>query len=382
MRSQGLTTRRASSIIMPSRPDTIRGHPRRDNHPRGVCSALLLPPAGDRSPAPSFKNQSGGPLRLLPETERVRERYADLVAHCETATVYQTTAWLDVWKRLGADLAFVEVDDATMVPFVCRGRGAWRRAYSLPFDTYGGPVTAHPNGPVSFERAVEPLGNASARVVDFAARMASSNGAARRVTSHVVDLSRGYQAAARRYSDSNQRLVRQARDHGVSVDVIEDASQVRAFYAMHLRTVARYGARPLSRAFFDAVFASLVPVGLATFYLARHNGEVVAGNLVLRRRDRSYDWMWVYDDRRLPLRATNLMIDRAIRDEAARGARILNLGASPNDRLGSVRFKQSFGATPFDYTVFAHTGRLVAAARRAREDGNRLGARLRVLIAR
>ncbi len=321
-------------------------------------------------------------MRLLPETDRVRERYADLVAHCASATVYQTNAWLDVWKHLGADLAFVEVDSETMLPFVCRGRGPLRRAYSLPFDTYGGPVTARPNGPVSFERVVEPLGRASARVVDFGARMASSNGAARKMWSHVVDLSKGYDHAAARYSDSNQRLLRQAREHGVRVDVVDDAALVRAFYAMHLRTVARYGARPLPRAFFDAVFASLVPKELATFYVARHANGVVAGNLVLRHRDRSYDWMWVYDDRHLHLRATNLMIDRAIRDEAARGARLLNLGASPNDRLGSVRFKQSFGAAPFDYTVYAHTGRMVAAARRARERANQVNARLRVLLAR
>ncbi len=321
-------------------------------------------------------------MRLLPESDRVRDRYTDLVAHCSSATVYQTTPWLDVWKHLGADLAFVEIDSETMVPFVCRGRGALRRAYSLPFDTYGGPVTAHANGPVSFERTVAPLGNASARVVDFAARMASSNGAARRVTSHVVDLSQGYAAAAARYSESNQRLIRQARDHGVRIDIVDDAAQVRAFHALHLRTVARYSARPLPRAFFDAAFASLVPAGLATFYLARHDDRVVAGNLVLRHRSNSFDWMWVYDDRHLQLRATNLMIDRAIRDEAARGSRELNLGASPNERLGSVRFKQSFGAEPFDYTVYAHTGRLVAAARRTRENSNRFTARLRVLFAR
>ena len=367
---------------MASRPDTIRGHPRRDNVPQGVRSVLLLPPAGETRRHHLASKSSGDSVRLLPETDRVRDRYADLVTHCASATVYQTTAWLDVWKHLGADLAFVEVDSETMLPFVCRGRGPLRRAYSLPFDTYGGPVTAQPNGPVSFERVVEPLGNASARVVDFGSRMASSNGSARRVSSHVVDLSAGYEAAATRYSDSNRRLIRQAQDHGVHVEAVNHASQLRAFHSMHLRTVARHGARPLPHAFFDAVFASLAPANLATFYLARHDGHVVAGNLVLRHGDRSYDWMWVYDDRYLQLRATNLMIDRAVRDEADRGARLLNLGASPNDHLGSVRFKQSFGATPFEYTVYAHTGRLVATARRARENANRINARLRVLLAR
>jgi hypothetical protein len=89
--------------------------------------------------------------------------------------------------------------------------------------------------------------------------------------------------------------------------------------------------------------------------------------------------MWVYDERHASLRATNLLIDRAIRDEAARGSFELNLGASPNDRLGSVRFKQSFGAQPFAYRVYAHTMTWVGMARQVRSNVNRFGARLRLL---
>jgi len=318
-------------------------------------------------------------LRLLDDSDRTRARYADLVTHCESATVYQTSEWLEVWNRLGAEIAFVEVDAETMVPFVCHGQGSLRRAYSLPFDTYGGPVTAGSDGPVLFERAIEPMRVASVRVVDFAARMDSKNGAARRVTSHIVDVSKGYAAAAARYTDANQRLIRQALERGVRVDIMTDAARIDCFHRLHLRTVARYGARALPRAFFDAVFATLVPADLATFYLARRGDEVIAANLVLRLRDRAYDWMWVYDDRFPQLRATNLLIDRAVRDEAARGARELNLGASPNDRLGSVRFKQSFGATPFPYTVYAHSVMWVGMARQVRSGVNRVGARMRLL---
>jgi CelD/BcsL family acetyltransferase involved in cellulose biosynthesis len=293
--------------------------------------------------------------------------------------VYQTPQWLEVWKHLGAEIVFVEVNDETMVPFVCHGQGALRRAYSLPFDTYGGPVTAQANGQVLFEQAIAPLGRSSARVVDFSARMASSNGAARSASSHIVDVSAGYEAAAARYSDANQRLIRQAGERGVRVEVMTDASRVFAFHRLHLRTVARYGARALPRAFFDAVFATLVPADLATFYLARRGDEVIAANLVLRYGGRACDWMWVYDERFPQLRATNLLIDHAIRDEAARGSRELNLGASPNDRLGSVRFKQSFGAVPFSYAVYVRTGAWVGMARGVRAGVSRLGARVRLL---
>jgi hypothetical protein len=321
-------------------------------------------------------------LRLLADDRPVRDRYADLVAHCPTATVYQTVEWLEVWKHLGAEVAFVEIDRETLMPFVLKGQGALKRAYSLPFDTYGGPVTPHPNGPVWFETAIEPLGRSSARVVDFSARMTSGNGAARRVSSHIVDLSSGYDAARARYTDANLRLLRQGVERGAVIEETASAADISAIHRLHLGTVARHGARALPRAFFDAVLASLVSAGLATFTVARHEGSVIAANLVLRYHGRACDWMWVYDDRFLHLRATNALIDRAIRDEAARGARELNLGASPNDRLGSVRFKQSFGAVPFDYQVYAHTGPWVATARRVRERVSRLGVGVRLLAGR
>jgi len=84
-------------------------------------------------------------------------------------------------------------------------------------------VTAAAGAPVLFESTIAPLGRTSARVVDFGACMASVNGAARPMSTHVVDLSGGYAAASSRYSDSNQRLIRQAAERGVRVDVLDDA---------------------------------------------------------------------------------------------------------------------------------------------------------------
>lgn len=318
-------------------------------------------------------------MRLLEDSRATRAHYTSLHAHCARATVYQTPAWLDLWKRLGAEIAFVEVDSETMVPFVCRGRGALRRAYSLPFDTYGGPVTPHPNGPVVFENAIAPLGNVSVRMVDFGSGVASMNGAASALTCHIVDLSSGYAAAEERYHDANRRLIRQAQERGVRVEVMNDEASLHAFYRLHVRTVARYGARAMPRSFFEALFATLVPAQLATFYLAHRGDDVVAGNLVLRWAGRASDWMWVYCDRFSSLRATNLLIDRAIHDEAGRGTVELNLGASPNDRLGSVRFKQSFGARPFEYRIYTHTMAWLGMARQVRTNVDRVGARLRLL---
>ncbi len=319
-----------------------------------------------------------GPVRHLSDSDRTRARYAEILGHFAQASVYHTPAWLRVWEDLGADVQFITLDAETIVPFVCRGTGALRRAYSLPFDTYGGPVTPGPAPPrVSFEGIIERVDSPSVRVADFGDAVASRNGALRPAVSHIVDLSGGYDRVAGRYSDANRRNIRQAEKSGVRVEAVSGPAVVREFYRLHVRTVRRYGARSLPPAFFDSVLARLVPSGAATFYLAFHGELVVGGNLVLRHRDRSYDWMWVYDDRFAPLRATNMMLDQAVRDEIARGSREFNLGASPNNRLGSVRFKQSFGAQPFRYAVYTHTAPIIAAARRVRHGMDRLGARIR-----
>lgn len=318
-------------------------------------------------------------MRLLDDSPRTRLRYADLLSHSAHASVYQTGAWLDVWQRLGATVMFVEVDHEALIPFVVKGRGLWRRAYSLPFDTYGGIVTPNGNAPVGFEGAVAPLGRSSVRIADFSAGMTSANGAARPTRTYLVDLTDGYAAAAARYTDANRRLLRQAFERGVRVDEVAASTAVGVFHHLHRRTLARYGARPLARRFFEVLFASLAATRSGTFYVARAAGAVVGANLVLRHRDHAYDWMWVYDERFLHLRTTNLLLDRAIHDEAMRGARELNLGQSPGDRSGSVRFKQSFGATPFEYAVYSHTQPWVTAAREARARWERFGARMRFL---
>ena len=317
-------------------------------------------------------------MRPLTDSKRERARYADILDSFPQASVYHTPAWLRVWEDLGAGIEFLSLDSETMIPFVCRGAGALRRAYSLPFDTYGGPVTARSAGPVSFEGIIERVASPSVRLADFGAAVASTNGALRPMVTHIVDLSAGHTGACAGYSDANRRNIRQARESGVRVEAVSQHAALRTFHALHARTARRYGARALPAAFFESVFARLVPQDAATFYLAFHGDRVVGGNLVLRHRDRSYDWMWSYDDRFGALRATNLMIDRAVQDEAARGSREINLGASPDDRLGSVRFKQSFGAKQFQYAVYTHTAPIVAAARRVRSGVDRIGARLRI----
>jgi len=321
-------------------------------------------------------------LRVLDGDAAARSRYSAILAECADASVYHTLEWLDLFRAHGETLVFVAQGDDAMAPFVCKGRGPLRRALSSPFDTYGGLVAADPTARASFGAMRDVLGVATARVVDFGGRLDVEGDDCARIPARtfVVDLMDGYAAAAARYSDSNRRLIRQSGERGVTVAELSGAHELPVFHHLYRRTMVRWR-RPerYGLAFFRALYDTLVPQGLVTFTMAWKDGVAVAGNLVLWYRDEGYDWMWAYDDRRLDVRATNALIDRAVRDAAARGARSLNLGATPDGNVGSTRFKKSFGAAERDYTIYASAAPHYATARALRQGARRITAGIRSL---
>lgn len=345
------------------------------NQERESPQAIAAPPSHPSPPAPA-------PVRVVAGDARARGRYASLLAASPDASVYHTLEWLDLFRAGGETLLFVELGEHAMAPFVCKGRGPFRRALSSPFDTYGGPVTTEPDLTASFGAMRRALGVSTARVVDFAGRVHAGEAHCARISARtfIVDLMDGYSAASARYGDSNRRLIRQSRERGVTVAALAGAHEVPVFYRLYRRTMKRWR-RPARYGlpFFRALYDAMVPHGMATFTLAWKDGVAVAGNLVLWFRDDGYDWMWAYDDRRLEVRATNALIDHAIRDAAARGAHRVNLGATPDANEGSTRFKKSFGATERDYTIYASAAPHYATARILRQGARRIAASVRSL---
>ncbi len=366
-------------MLNPFRPEDAPGATAtRDARAAGGADApRTTAPAGrdassEASAAPPPRRTAFRPV-LREDLEAARRRYRELLEASPHATVYQTLEWIDAFRDPGASLVFVETGRDAMVPFVCKGRGRLRRAWSLPFDTYGG-VVGDPDGArATFGGMRAALRCPSVRIADYAGTIGIDCGTVVTVNTQMIDLSGGYPAVTSRYTSTNRRLIRQADERGVRVERMQDSADLEAFHFLHRLTAGRWGARPYPLAFFRRVWEGMVPEDLATFYLARDAaGEVVGGNLVLRYRDESIDWMWVYDSRRSELRVTNALIDVAVRDECRRGMRSLNLGTSPDERLGSVRFKQSFGAVPRPLRIVGSEGLVYRAMRGARNAARRL----------
>jgi hypothetical protein len=239
-----------------------------------------------------------------------------------------------------------------MLPFVCRGRGRCGAVFA-PFDTYG-----------SGDRATQRPGflRGSGRVSGPASAAWSTSPRAwlRRTVLRarwvaVVDSRTGLRARGGALFGSNQRPSARAREHGVRVDVVNEPARCRSTPCA--RTVApRRPAAP----------ALILRAGLRRW--CRGTGDVLRG----APRQRSWPATsccapivpttgWGLHDRHRTC-APPIMIDTP--SAKKRAWRAPRTWVPAPRSLGSVRLAE-LRRRAVRHTVYAHTSRMVAAARRA-----------------
>ena len=171
----------------------------------------------------------------------------------------------------------------------------------------------------------------------------------RQRTTHAIDLAEGAEAALSRFKGVTRRMVGQAERRGLRCGIERGPQAIDTYYAMlHEEAVGRWGlsAPSISRRLLEAV----VHFGGddVEIWIARYNGEAVAGGVVLYGSSESFFWSAAMRHQFSALRPSNALNARLIRAAADRGLRWYNLGSS-EEIPGVIRFKESLGAVPFAY---------------------------------
>jgi|GEM_PF-1236826 len=308
-------------------------------------------------------------MQLLEPTAAVRARYANLVSSSPHASVFHTPAWHAVIASVGIEVRYLDAGEV-MIPFAIQGRGITRRAFSLPYDTVGGPV-GPTDTPLSFDAIARAVGCPSVRIVDGSGTIVPGRARVIEVESHRLRLDGDVDAIRAGFTRSAHKAVRQAKRRGVDVQVRTDEGVVGEFYALYGELMRRHGARRVPRSLVTAIFREMVPHDTARFYAARVDGETAAVMIMLRHPGEAVAWSVGYAPHLQAVRPNNALIDRWICDEVDAGCRSLDLGASPGGADSRVdRFKESFGARPYTRRVLLHES---AAYRALRAINRRLG---------
>jgi lipid II:glycine glycyltransferase (peptidoglycan interpeptide bridge formation enzyme) len=153
-----------------------------------------------------------------------------------------------------------------------------------------------------------------------------------------------------------RRNVRLAERAGVRVERA-GAEQLPEFHRLYLETAQRDGFAPRPLAYFQQMFHALGAEGpnRIGLYLARHQGEYLAGATMVTVGDRAWYGYGASANRLRELKPSNAVQWRMIQDCLAAGARVYDLrGVSdtldPGDHLfGLLRFKVGTGGEAVEY---------------------------------
>jgi CelD/BcsL family acetyltransferase involved in cellulose biosynthesis len=295
------------------------------------------------------------------------------------ATFYHTRVWLEslaaAYPRMA--LRCLLADDGGRVrgfmPFFVSRRGPFRAAWSLPFGTYGGPVSDA--GDVdralldAYRRELSRPGMIEAGWVDFHNSAPDTGTAAQAAVTHIVDLAGGFDTVwSERFDKPRRRRVRRAEEHGVEVRRARGEEDVHRFLDVYRQ---RLDAWKTGSGHPGELFLELVRRGggnRAVLFVASHEDGVVGGHLNLYHRKSVIAWYGMASVRGDELNAGTLLYARCIRDACESGYADYNLGASLGKR-SLIEYKESLGGVEYRYRILRHrrlAGRIAGALRRLR----------------
>lgn len=297
----------------------------------------------------------------------------EVAAACPEATFFHTPLWTRLitaihpeWRD--ASVGF-ELDGGAraVLPLLETARpirGLFRDFVSTFGGCYGGLIADVPLQPPSLQKAWQVvLGSGRLARLQLTGNPLSEQwgppraAAEREDFTHLLDLSPGYDAVERSFSESTRRWIRKADQVGMAVEAARDEGSFRAYYAIYEESLRRWADRATSSypwTLFEAGFRlGLQNPGTMELWLAKLEERVVAGAWVFYWNRHAVNWhgatgsdalsegagrgRWPRD-----FRAGAGLHAAVIRDACARGAAFYDFNPSGGHE-GVAHFKSGFG---------------------------------------
>jgi CelD/BcsL family acetyltransferase involved in cellulose biosynthesis len=283
-------------------------------------------------------------------------RWPDLVECHPDASVFHTTAWLQVLRQT---YGYQPVVFTTSPPgekldngVVCCQIRSWltgKRLVSLPFSDHCQPLVS---GRSSLEAICSQLENERHDAGwDYVELRPRANGfgsirgisASERFWFHVLDLQPAESALfAAFHKDSTQRKIRRAEREGLTYHEGCDERLLRDFYGLLLLTRRRHQLPPQPLSWFRNLAAAF---GAAMkIRIARLGDRAVASMLTLRHSATMVYKYGASDANFHALGGMHLLFWKTIQEARATGCRSFDLGRCDTDNPGLATFKERWGA--------------------------------------
>ncbi len=173
----------------------------------------------------------------------------------------------------------------------------------------------------------------------------------------IKDLDRSDDELFSEMMSTNRRLYRRAATEGFTFKSSRNPADFSLFLDMIHQTAKRTGIQPHTDEYFTAMAATLLPLGAARFFIARHDGKPVATSLVFEDARTRYYAHAASSESARKLQPNVYLVGHLIFDAKATGKKRFDyFGVAPPNApkshawAGFTQFKRSFGGQYVEYS--------------------------------
>ena len=161
---------------------------------------------------------------------------------------------------------------------------------------------------------------------------------------HILDLGAGPAELFKSFHTTSicQRIKR-AEKNQITLKVGETKEDLTKFYELHVATRKKHGLPPHPYAFFTHMWHILRPKGFMLVPLLEHQGQIIAGAIVLRSKNTFIYEYSASDSSKLNISPNQLLIWEVIKIACSEGARFLDFGRSSSANQTLIEFKSRWG---------------------------------------
>jgi hypothetical protein len=173
---------------------------------------------------------------------------------------------------------------------------------------------------------------------------------------HCLDLRASLDALWLQLDPPLRRAIKKAQREGVTVQVAQEETALRAFFALHVR-VRKHKYRLLAQPyhFFENIWRQFIASRRGVLLTALYQGEIISSAVFLEWQDTFYYKFSASSLSHLPLRANELLLWEAIRHGKEHGCAFLDFGLSDLDQTGLIGFKRKFAPEEKTISFLRHT---------------------------
>jgi hypothetical protein len=261
-------------------------------------------------------------------------------------------------------------ETAGYLPYFELKKGPFTAFWSLPFGTYGGPVSM---GDEDVRRALvdayaalkKRRGILEVGLVDFSNRVSHRALREENATTHLIDLKGSFEEVwDRAFEKSKRRQTRKALREGLTVTEACSPEETSRYYDIYVQRVERWneGFRYPERLFTELCAAG---GGAVRLFVAKLGSELLGGHLNFYFKDAVIAWNGVVRDTADGTQASTLLYSECLRHAFENGYRSYNLGGSLG-KQSLVDYKESLGGVPYTYRTVLWRSAAGSAARTIR----------------